>query len=63
LSADDDVDSAGLCCLDGPLTARTGWQHYTVPATGAANVLFNTGRANQSVTVRAPAGAAVGAIR
>jgi predicted alpha-1,2-mannosidase len=30
-------------------TARTGWQKYTFPATGAANVLFNTGRANQSV--------------
>jgi predicted alpha-1,2-mannosidase len=30
-------------------TARTGWQRYTFPATDAANVLFNTGRANQSV--------------
>ncbi len=30
-------------------TARTGWQRYTFPATGAANVLFNTGRANQTV--------------
>ncbi|GAA3346466.1 GH92 family glycosyl hydrolase [Amorphoplanes nipponensis] len=30
-------------------TARTGWQKYTFPATGAANVLFNTGRANQPV--------------
>ncbi|MBL7254002.1 GH92 family glycosyl hydrolase [Paractinoplanes lichenicola] len=30
-------------------TARTGWQRYTFPATGAANVLFNTGKANQSV--------------
>jgi len=30
-------------------TARTGWQRYTFPATSAANVLFNTGRANQSV--------------
>ncbi|MFI7546641.1 GH92 family glycosyl hydrolase [Actinoplanes sp. NPDC049599] len=30
-------------------TARTGWQRYTFPATGAANVLFNTGRANQNV--------------
>jgi putative alpha-1,2-mannosidase len=30
-------------------TARTGWQRYTFPATGAANVLFNTGRANQAV--------------
>ncbi|MDT8913311.1 GH92 family glycosyl hydrolase [Amycolatopsis sp. PS_44_ISF1] len=30
-------------------TARTGWQRYTFPATGAANVLFNTGQANQSV--------------
>ena len=30
-------------------TARTGWQKYTFPATGAANVLFNTGRANQNV--------------
>jgi predicted alpha-1,2-mannosidase len=30
-------------------TPRTGWQRYTFPSTGAANVLFNTGRANQSV--------------
>src|SRR4051794_36737849 len=30
-------------------TPRTGWQRYTFPATGAANVLFNTGKANQSV--------------
>jgi predicted alpha-1,2-mannosidase len=30
-------------------TARTGWQRYTFPATDAANVLFNTGRANQGV--------------
>ncbi|MEU4242169.1 GH92 family glycosyl hydrolase [Actinoplanes sp. NPDC026619] len=30
-------------------TARSGWQRYTFPATGAANVLFNTGKANQSV--------------
>ncbi|MFC0436071.1 GH92 family glycosyl hydrolase [Kutzneria buriramensis] len=30
-------------------TARTGWQRYTFPATAAANVLFNTGQANQSV--------------
>jgi predicted alpha-1,2-mannosidase len=30
-------------------TDRTGWQRYTFPATGAANVLFNTGRANQAV--------------
>src|SRR5829696_5106292 len=30
-------------------TARTGWQRYTFPATGAANVLFNTGKANQRV--------------
>ncbi|GGK80238.1 GH92 family glycosyl hydrolase [Mangrovihabitans endophyticus] len=30
-------------------TARTGWQRYTFPDTGAANVLFNTGKANQSV--------------
>ncbi|GAA2542236.1 GH92 family glycosyl hydrolase [Winogradskya consettensis] len=30
-------------------TPRTGWQRYTFPETGAANVLFNTGRANQSV--------------
>src|SRR4051794_27123001 len=29
--------------------ARTGWQRYTFPATGAANVLFNTGKANQNV--------------
>ncbi|GAA3524909.1 GH92 family glycosyl hydrolase [Amycolatopsis ultiminotia] len=30
-------------------TQRTGWQRYTFPSTGAANVLFNTGQANQSV--------------
>src|SRR4051812_45031187 len=30
-------------------TARTGWQRYSFPATGAANVLFNTGKANQNV--------------
>jgi predicted alpha-1,2-mannosidase len=30
-------------------TARTGWQRYSFPATAAANVLFNTGRANQRV--------------
>ncbi|MGC9669007.1 GH92 family glycosyl hydrolase [Planosporangium sp. 12N6] len=30
-------------------TPRTGWQRYTFPATGAANVLFNTGKANQKV--------------
>lgn len=30
-------------------TARSGWQRYTFPATNAANVLFNTGRANQRV--------------
>ncbi|MFB9688177.1 GH92 family glycosyl hydrolase [Amycolatopsis plumensis] len=30
-------------------TARTGWQRYTFPSTGQANVLFNTGQANQSV--------------
>ncbi|MFI7546775.1 GH92 family glycosyl hydrolase [Actinoplanes sp. NPDC049599] len=30
-------------------TARTGWQRYTFPASGAANVLFNTGKANQNV--------------
>src|SRR4051812_13369634 len=30
-------------------TARTGWQRYTFPSTGAANVLFNTGQANQPV--------------
>ncbi|GAA0814051.1 GH92 family glycosyl hydrolase [Spirilliplanes yamanashiensis] len=30
-------------------TARTGWQRYTFPATNAANVLFNTGKANQRV--------------
>ncbi len=37
--------------VDAELTAtdRTGWQRYTFPATGAANVLFNTGKANQSV--------------
>lgn len=37
--------------IDTELTAtqRTGWQRYTFPSTGAANVLFNTGRANQKV--------------
>ena len=30
-------------------TARTGWQRYTFPATSEANVLFNTGKANQGV--------------
>jgi len=30
-------------------TERTGWQRYTFPETGQANVLFNTGKANQSV--------------
>src|SRR5207248_1229281 len=30
-------------------TPRTGWQRYTFPSTNAANVLFNTGQANQSV--------------
>ncbi|MCO8270663.1 GH92 family glycosyl hydrolase [Actinoplanes sp. TRM 88003] len=30
-------------------TERTGWQRYTFPATGSANVLFNTGKANQTV--------------
>ncbi|MDT7801050.1 MAG: hypothetical protein QOI78_4483, partial [Actinomycetota bacterium] len=30
-------------------TPRTGWQRYTFPSTGQANVLFNTGQANQSV--------------
>ncbi|UJW31753.1 GH92 family glycosyl hydrolase [Saccharothrix sp. AJ9571] len=37
--------------VDAELTAteRTGWQRHTFPATGAANLLFNTGKANQSV--------------
>ncbi len=30
-------------------TERTGWQRYTFPSTSAANVLFNTGKANQRV--------------
>ncbi|MEV6630980.1 GH92 family glycosyl hydrolase [Actinoplanes sp. NPDC051470] len=30
-------------------TARTGWQRYTFPDTDRANVLFNTGKANQNV--------------
>ncbi|RZQ59464.1 GH92 family glycosyl hydrolase [Amycolatopsis suaedae] len=30
-------------------TQRTGWQRYTFPAIGQANVLFNTGKANQKV--------------
>src|SRR4051812_9514328 len=30
-------------------TARTGWQRYTFPSTGQANVLFNTAKANQNV--------------
>ncbi len=37
--------------IDAELTAtqRTGWQRYTFPATDQANVLFNTGKANQTV--------------
>ena len=37
--------------IDAELTAtpRTGWQRYTFPSTDRANVLFNTGRANQRV--------------
>src|SRR4051812_48979457 len=37
--------------IDAELTAteRTGWQRYTFPATDRANVLFNTGKANQDV--------------
>ncbi|MGP3925529.1 GH92 family glycosyl hydrolase [Streptomyces sp. 8N616] len=37
--------------IDAELTAteRTGWQRYTFPNSGAANVLFNTGKANQKV--------------
>ncbi|WP_435215343.1 GH92 family glycosyl hydrolase [Streptomyces sp. bgisy034] len=37
--------------IDAELTAtpRTGWQRYTFPSTDRANVLFNTGRANQKV--------------
>ncbi|MDT5038358.1 MAG: hypothetical protein QOE03_3543, partial [Micromonosporaceae bacterium] len=30
-------------------TRRTGWQRYTFPSTSSANVLFNTGKANQNV--------------
>jgi predicted alpha-1,2-mannosidase len=30
-------------------TPRTGWQRYTFPSSSAANVLFNTGRSNQTV--------------
>ncbi|ADD42988.1 GH92 family glycosyl hydrolase [Stackebrandtia nassauensis] len=30
-------------------TKRTGWQRYTFPDTDAANLMFNTGKANQSV--------------
>jgi predicted alpha-1,2-mannosidase len=30
-------------------TERTGWQRYTFPSTTSANVLFNTGKANQTV--------------
>nr|WP_112277299.1 GH92 family glycosyl hydrolase [Lentzea terrae] len=30
-------------------TQRTGWQRYTFPSSAAANVLFNTGRSNQTV--------------
>jgi predicted alpha-1,2-mannosidase len=30
-------------------TQRTGWQRYTFPSTTTANVLFNTGKANQTV--------------
>ncbi|MFG1665121.1 GH92 family glycosyl hydrolase [Streptomyces sp. Y7] len=37
--------------IDAELTAtpRTGWQRYTFPSTDRANVLFNTGKANQKV--------------
>jgi putative alpha-1,2-mannosidase len=37
--------------IDAELTAtsRTGWQRYTFPSSGAANVLFNTGQANMHV--------------
>ncbi|QFZ21492.1 GH92 family glycosyl hydrolase [Saccharothrix syringae] len=37
--------------IDAELTAtpRTGWQRHSFPATTAANVLFNTGKANQQV--------------
>ncbi|MFC6087845.1 GH92 family glycosyl hydrolase [Saccharothrix lopnurensis] len=37
--------------IDAELTAtpRTGWQRYSFPATSRANVLFNTGKANQQV--------------
>lgn len=37
--------------IDAELTAteRTGWQRYTFPSTDRANVLFNTGKANQRV--------------
>jgi predicted alpha-1,2-mannosidase len=31
-------------------TTRSGWQRYTFPSTGPANVLFNTGRANMQVS-------------
>ena len=30
-------------------TQRTGWQRYTFPSTGQANVLFNTGKADMAV--------------
>ncbi|GLZ28960.1 alpha-1,2-mannosidase [Lentzea sp. NBRC 105346] len=30
-------------------TKRTSWQRYAFPASGAANVLFNTGKSNQTV--------------
>ena len=29
-------------------TQRTGWQRYTFPSTGQANVLFNTGKADMA---------------
>jgi len=37
--------------IDAELTAtpRTGWQRYTFPSTDRANILFNTGKANQKV--------------
>ncbi|MFG2191495.1 GH92 family glycosyl hydrolase [Streptomyces sp. NPDC048639] len=37
--------------IDAELTAtpRTGWQRYAFPAVGSANVMFNTGKANQDV--------------
>ena len=44
-----DLDQATASGRELTATTRTGWQRYTFPATGQANVLFNVGRANMPV--------------